>query len=120
MKREFVELPMFSTKWRKLGLTDADLRRLQEEMLEDPKVGDVMRGTGGIRKMRFAVEDRGKSGSLRVIYVDFEIYEKIYLITAYTKSEKDNLTKAERNELKELVGILERQLKDSEDRGGEE
>ena len=48
-------------------------------MLEDPKVGAVMRGTGGVRKMRFAFKHRGKSGSVRVIYVDFEVYEKIYL-----------------------------------------
>lgn len=73
-----------------------------------------MKETGGVRKMRFAFEHRGKSGSVRVIYIDFEVYEKIYLITAYPKKEKDNLTKAERNELKELVKVLENQLKESE------
>ena len=64
--------------------------------------------------MRFAFEHRGKSGSIRVIYIDFEVYEKIYLITAYPKNEKDNLTKAERNELRELVKVLENQLKENE------
>ena len=64
--------------------------------------------------MRFAFEHRGKSGSIRIIYIDFEVYEKIYLITAYQKSEKDNLTKAERNELKQIVDILEKQLEESE------
>lgn len=44
-----------------------------------------MRGTGGVRKMRFAFEEKGKSGSVRIIYVDFEVYEKIFLITAYPK-----------------------------------
>ena len=57
--------------------------------------------------MRFALEGHGKSGGVRVIYVDFVVKEKLYLITAYPKSEKDNLTKAERNELKRLVQILE-------------
>ncbi len=71
-----------------------------------------MQGTGGVRKMRFAFEDRGKSGSVRVIYVDFEVYEKIFLITAYSKDEKDNLTMSERNELRQMIGILEDQLKD--------
>ena len=60
--------------------------------------------------MRFALENRGKSSSVRVIYVDFLIYEKLYLLTAYPKNEKDNLTKAERNELKKLVEILEAEL----------
>lgn len=113
MTRSFVEMPIFRSKWEKLGLNDADLRRLQEELLADPKVGAVMRGTGGIRKMRFAFEDRGKSGSVRVIYVDFEVYEKIYLITAYPKNEKDNLSDAERNELRQLISILEKQLEES-------
>jgi len=114
MTRLFVELPLFRAKWKALGLNDQDLRRLQEEILADPKTGSVMQGTGGIRKMRFAFEHRGKSGSIRVIYIDFEIYEKIFLITAYPKNEKDNLTAAERNELKQLVAILERQLEENQ------
>ena len=114
MTRTFVELPLFRAKWKALGLNDDDLKRLQEEILLDPKTGAVMKETGGIRKMRFAFEHRGKSGSIRIIYIDFEVYEKIYLITAYPKNEKDNLTKAERNELRELVKVLENQLKESE------
>lgn len=114
MTRSFIELPLFRSKWKSLGLDDDDLRRLQTELLSDPKVGAVMQGTGGIRKMRFAFEDRGKSGSARVIYIDFEIYEKIYLITAYSKDEKDNLTKSERNELKQMIRILEEQLEQTE------
>ena len=110
MTRIFVELPSFRKEWSAMGLTDDDLRRLQEELLADPKIGKVMRETGGVRKMRFAFETQGKSGSVRVIYVDFEVHEKLYLLTAYPKNEKDNLTKAERNELKQLVGVLERQL----------
>ena len=114
MTRTFIELPIFRTRWKDMGLNDDDLRRLQEELLADPKVGEVMKGTGGVRKMRFAFEKRGKSGSVRVIYVDFEVYEKIYLITAYTKNEKDNLTDAEKKEVKQLIGILEQQLKEKQ------
>lgn len=116
MTRIFVELPSFRNDWKALGLTDKDLRRLQEELLANPRLGSVMQGTGGVRKMRFAFENRGKSGSVRVIYVNFEIREKLYLLTAYPKSEKDNLTKAERNELKKLVEILENEL----ERGSQE
>ena len=61
--------------------------------------------------MRFAFENRGKSGSIRVIYVDFETYGKLYLLTAYPKNVKDNLSKAERNDFKQLVEILEYELK---------
>ncbi len=113
MIRSFVELPLFRSKWENLGLTESDLLRLQETLLADPKVGSVMRGTGGVRKMRFAFEHRGKSGSARVIYIDFEVYEKIYLLTAYTKNEKDNLTNEERNEIRRLIEVLEKQLEDN-------
>ncbi len=116
MTREFVELPLFRSKWKSLGLNDDDLLRLQEEILLDPKTGNVMKETGGIRKMRFAFEHRGKSGSVRVIYIDFEVYEKIYLLTAYPKNEKDNLSKAERNELRTLVKVLENQLAENENK----
>ena len=110
MTRVFVELPSFRNAWRSLELTDGDLRRLQEELLADPQRGNVIQGTEGVRKIRFALENRGKSGSVRIIYVDFVVYEKLYLLTAYLKSAQDNLTKAERNEMKKLVKILEAEL----------
>lgn len=112
MKRSFIELPIFKSRWEALGLNEEDLLRLQIELLADPKAGDVMQGTGGVRKMRFAFEHRGKSGGVRVIYVDFEVCEKIYLLTAYTKNEKENLTKKERSEIKQLIEVLEQQLRD--------
>lgn len=114
MTRTFIELPLFRAKWEDLGLNDSDLRRLQSELLSDPKVGSVMQGTGGVRKMRFAFEHRGKSGGVRVIYVDFEVYEKIYLLTAYTKNVKENLTKEERNDIRRLISVLEKQLEENE------
>ena len=113
MVRTFIELQIFRSRWNDLGLNDTDLRRLQIELLADPKVGAVMQGTGGVRKMRFAFEHQGKSGGVRVIYVDFEIYEKIYLLTAYTKNEKENLTKEERNEIRKLITVLEKQLEEN-------
>ena len=118
MQRVFVELPIFQKRWKELGLNDDDLRRLQIDLLSDPKVGAVMQKTGGVRKMRFAFEHRGKSGSIRVIYVDFEIYEKIFLLTAYTKNQQDNLTDSECNELKQLITILEKQLYENSKSGG--
>lgn len=111
MNREFVELPSFRDDWKRLGLTDDNLRELEMDLLLNPKSGAVIEGTGGIRKLRFAFPGRGKSGSARVIYVDFAVYEKTYFLAAYAKTEQENLSKAERNELKALVEMLERQLK---------
>lgn len=110
MTREFISLPSFLMKWKKLDLDDRDMRRLEQDLLANPKIGSVIRGTGGVRKMRFAFENKGKSGSVRVIYVDFEVYEKIYFIDVYQKSDKDNLTKEERNDIKNAVELIELSL----------
>jgi len=93
-----------------MGLGDNDLRELQKTLLDNPKVGAVLRGTGGVRKMRFAFENQGKSGSIRVIYVDFEVYEKIFLLDTYEKARKENLTQGERNNLKKVVELIELSL----------
>ena len=65
-----------------------------------------MEGTGGIKKVRFPLMNRGKSGSVRVCYTDFAEYEVIYLITAFEKSEQENLTAAEKKTLRKLVKSL--------------
>lgn len=107
MNREFVVLPSFSLKWKNLGLNDDDMRRLEQELNNDPQLGSVISGTGGVRKMRFAFENRGKSGSVRVIYVDFEVYEKIFFVDVYQKADKENLTQGEKNDIKKLVRLIE-------------
>lgn len=114
LSRIFVELPSFIARWKSLGLTDDDLLRLEIDLLSDPKIGAVMQGTGGVRKVRFAFENRGKSGSIRVIYIDFEVYEKIFLLTAYAKADQSSLTKKERNALKGLVELMELDLEKGE------
>ena len=106
MYKEFIILPEFDKQWKAMNLTDDDLRRLEDLILENPELGDVMQGTGGLRKLRFSFSDRGKSGSNRVCYINIVRKEKIFLITAYPKNIKDNLSKAERNNIKQLVEIL--------------
>ena len=75
-------------------------------LLKNPDSGKIMEGTGGIRKVRFPLENRGKSGSVRVCYTDFAEYEVIYLITAFEKKEQENLTMEEKNAIKKLVKAL--------------
>ena len=103
-------MPIFDKQWRAMGLDDNDLQALQIELLKDPQIGSVMKGTGKLRKMRFAFPNRGKSGSSRVLYVDFVLAETIYLIFAYPKNEKDNLTDEERNNIKKMIEKIEQSL----------
>ncbi|MDO4489859.1 MAG: type II toxin-antitoxin system RelE/ParE family toxin [Lachnospiraceae bacterium] len=85
---------------------DAELHALQILLLKDPESGPVMEGTGGIRKVRFPLKNRGKSGSVRVCYTDFAEYEITYLITAFEKNDMENLSQDEKNVLRKLVKAL--------------
>lgn len=109
--RTFIQTTEFTKQWKNLGFDDEDLRQLELLILQHPDIGPVMEGTGGLRKMRFAYEGRGKSGSVRVCYVDFICLETVYLITDFPKNEKENLSKAERNEIKKRLSILLEELK---------
>ena len=106
MNRTFKEVPSFTAKWQSLGLTDEDLRTLENILLKDPKTGDTISGTGGMRKIRIPIEDTGKRSGGRVIYVDIEVKECIYLIDVYTKKEQSDLTEKEKKMLKKLVDVL--------------
>ncbi len=110
MTREFIMLPEFDKQWSSMGFTDKDLKILQEQLTVNPSKGDIIPGTGGLRKIRAAFENRGKSGSARVCYVDFAVWEEIYLITAYPKNEKENLSKEEQAIIKRLIKSLENSI----------
>lgn len=110
MTRKFIMTPMFDKQWKAMGLDDSDLARLQQIILDDPHVGPVIKETGRLRKMRFALKGQGKSGSTRVTYVDFVVHEVIYLIYAYAKNEKDTLTKAECHEIRKMIDTIEKAL----------
>jgi hypothetical protein len=101
---EFIETSIF-TKQIKALATDDELRALQTELIAQPEKGDLIQGTGGLRKIRMATGQQGKSGSARVIYF-LATAEMIYLVLAYAKSEKESLTSAEKAELKRLTTLL--------------
>ena len=108
MTRTFIETPIFTAKWFDLGLTDDNLRELQSILLDNPKLGDSISHTGGLRKIRIPMENKGKGkrGGARVIYVDVEVKETIYFVNVYSKDEKADLTPEEKKALKAVVKIL--------------
>lgn len=110
MKRTFVQTHEFSRHWDSLGFEDEELRNLEMQIMENPKRWPVVRGTGKLRKMRFAFPNRSKRNSVRVCYVDFDVYCVIFLITVYPKNEKDNLSDEECKEIKKFIDILEKEL----------
>ena len=109
IRREFIHGKKFDEQWSALGLDDDNLKDLQKILLENPKIGAVIQGTGRLRKMRFGnYGNRGKSHSVRVCYVDFEIHDVIFLIMVFAKNEMENLSKSERNSIKQMIERLEK------------
>jgi hypothetical protein len=110
----FIESPFFTSAWRRCRLTDADLFELQVLIMTDPKFSPVVKGSGGLRKMRFAPTGaaEGKSGSHRACYVYFEEAGIVFLVTAYSKGRQDNLSPAAlkliRRMIREQEELLER------------
>ena len=97
MTRQFVELNSFRNSWTALGLDDNTLDTLERQLLANPSAGAVMPGCGGARKIRIALPGRGKSSGGRVIYVDFVLHERIYLLFSYPKTSKRILLKNKNN-----------------------
>ena len=106
MTREFIITTVYDKLWINLGLTDDDLRYLQSYIMINPSAGDLIRGTGGARKIRFAIADSGKSGGIRVIYVDITHKQHIYLLLCYPKNKQDNLTQEQKKQVKILIEAL--------------
>jgi hypothetical protein len=102
---EFIETTVFTRAILAL-LSDDEYRLLQTELMENPERGDLIRQGGGIRKVRFAAQGKGKSGGIRVIYYWLKDDGQIYMLLAYPKSKKDTLTDQETAVLRDLVKEL--------------
>ena len=102
---EFIETPTFTRLLLDL-LSDDEYRGIQNILVENPERGDVLTGGGGIRKLRYSLSGRGKSGGVRVIYYWMREDEQVYMLLIYPKSKKDTLTDRETALLREFVKEL--------------
>ncbi len=111
---DFISLPCFERRWEKLGLDDGnDIKALRLFLMMNPKMGKPIRGTKGIRKVRFAPSrwNTGKSGAARILYVYFEEYGIVLWCLVYKKGEVSNISNATKKDLNRLVEEQERELK---------
>lgn len=103
MTRLFIYTAPFRNAWKAMGLHDTDLVQLEEMLLENPQKGDVIEGTGGDRKLRIQIGNHGKSGGGRVIYLDILEREHVYLLFAYPKNVRSDLTADQKKTIRNLV-----------------
>ena len=100
-----VETKAFSAE-AKGRMKPQEVDALIDVLADEPEAGDVIRETGGLRKIRFATAGRGKSKSVRVVYYFYNDTMPVFLLTVFGKNEKDNLSKAERNALAKVARAL--------------
>jgi len=104
----FVESPQCTRAITEL-MDDDGYRLLQAVLLENPEAGAIIVGSGGLRKVRWALPGRGKRGGARMIYYYWVVKSRIYLLYAYSKSAKGDLT---REQVKILAGLMQREVRD--------
>lgn len=102
MKSVFVESSIFA-KYREIYLTEEEYRLFQADLMVNPREGDVIQGTGGLRKVRVASKGKGKRGGSRVIYYYLDDRRRFYLLTIYGKNEMSDLTADQKKQLKAFM-----------------
>ncbi|MBV9772307.1 MAG: type II toxin-antitoxin system RelE/ParE family toxin [Gemmatimonadetes bacterium] len=98
----FVEFSAFARR-RSECLDDEQYRALQNALLQDPESGPLIPGTGGLRKIRWTAEGRGKRGGVRVIYYPVLARSLVLMLLIYPKNEQEDLTSEQKRILKSLV-----------------
>lgn len=106
MHRTFVYSSVFARQWERAGFSDEDLTELERAIMTDPTGSPIIEGTGGVRKLRWARPGSGKSGGVRIFFLDLERFGITHILVLIAKNEKANLSKAQRNELAEIVQVL--------------
>jgi len=97
-----IETSIFSRLIQEI-MSDEDYRSLQEALITKPDSGDVIRGSGGLRKVRWKVEGKGKSGGVRIIYYWVAADDQIRMVYAYRKSKQENLTPEQLATLRQII-----------------
>jgi hypothetical protein len=98
----FIETPVFTQLITEL-VDDESYSELQKRLADDPEAGDLIQGSGGLRKIRMAAKGHGKRGGARVIYYYFVSQLHVAMLLAYPKNAKDDLTAAQKKALKRLI-----------------
>jgi hypothetical protein len=114
MEITFYETTAFTHGVSKLKAKDQCLE-FKEELARNPEKGDLLRGTGGFRKVRMRLPGRGKSGGARVIYYYLSADGVVYLVSLYAKNVQENLTAKQTKQLKELSTIIEAKIQEAKD-----
>jgi mRNA-degrading endonuclease RelE of RelBE toxin-antitoxin system len=99
---KIIETTVFTKRLRDF-LKEEEYRKLQNELILNPGKGKIIRRSGGLRKIRWSIPGKGKSGGVRIIYYWVKTKEIILMLFIYPKNEQDDLTSEQLNILKSIV-----------------
>ena len=113
VRRVFVYAPLIQRRLAEFHDSEAKAHEIENVILDNPEVGDVVPGTGGVRKFRLADESRGKGkrGGIRVLYLDLPHVAKTHLLFLLQKGEAEDITSNEKKAIRDLVVILKKESK---------
>lgn len=92
-------------------LNDEEWQVVENALLDNPEAGDLVAGTGGVRKLRVAFAGRGKRGSVRTIYLHVSAKQKVYFILAYAKNVQETISAADKQVIKATVAALKQEAR---------
>lgn len=98
----FIETPEFMTKFDKIA-TDLEMQNLQFDLIKNPYKGDLIKGTGGARKIRMKLAQSGKRGGARVIYYYVDLQAEIWFLDIYLKAEQQDITENHKKRLYKFI-----------------
>jgi hypothetical protein len=101
-----IETEFYLRDARDAGMSEAEMMAAVDLVATSPEAGDVMQGTGGVRKARLAARGKGKSGGYRIVWYFGGGDIPVFLLTVFGKGEKANLTQGERNALRSMTATL--------------
>lgn len=99
------ELPEFVAFARKY-LSEEERAEIIDHIAKNPEAGDIIQGTGGLRKLRWGGMNKGKSGGYRIIHYYYNDSIPVFLVTAFAKKDMENISKEARNEYKKLLPLI--------------
>jgi len=107
----FIETRVFSKRGDAFP-SDEDYAQFQNNLAQNLEKGPVIEHTGGLRKVRWGMKGRGKSGGIRIMYLYLKTHGIIYLVFLFTKGESDNLTAEQKKQLKAIVDTIKREYRE--------
>ena len=113
MKRVFVDTPLIQARLAEFADPEGKSREIENAILNNPEIGAVVPGTGGVRKFRMADESRGKGkrGGIRVLFLDLPHVGKTHLLFLLKKGESEDIATDEKKRIRDLVATLKKESK---------